>query len=325
MTAKRKIHVALRGALVTLVVLIVGLAGAIIFGTAPAPPPLTSIGAPFTAVDYSDLPPTQTYAARDGTPLAYRTYPGGAERIAVIVHGSSAHSASLHPLAKTAQGAGYTVFTLDMRGHGASGPHGDIAFIGQLDDDIADLMAFLRKKFPNARATLMGFSSGGGFALRIAGAPDGGPFDRYILISPALPYNAPTIRPGTGGWAAPYIPRIVALTILNRFGIHWFDGLPALAFAVRANDDGTFVANYSFRLMQNFAAMADFRENIRRVTRPMTVLVGSADQLFFADQFAPLFQSIRTDIPITVIPELGHTEMSVRPEALAAIAAALAD
>ena len=56
----------------------------------------------------------------------------------------------------------------------------------------------------------------------------------------------------------------------------------------------------------------------------MTVLVGSADELWFADQFAPLFQSIRADIPIAVIPELGHTEMSVRAEALAAIAAALA-
>ena len=162
MTSKRMIHVALRGALVTLVVLIVGLAGAIIFGTAPAPPPLTSIGAPFAAVDYSDLPPTQSYAARDGTPLAYRTYPGGAERIAVIVHGSSAHSASLHPLAKAAQTAGYTVFTLDMRGHGASGPHGDIAYIGQLDDDIADLMALLRKRFPMRAPRLWGFPRAAG-------------------------------------------------------------------------------------------------------------------------------------------------------------------
>ncbi len=79
------------------------LAGMIVFGTKAAPPPLTSISAPFLHVDFSDLPPIRTTPARDGAPLAYRVWPasgGEPERVVVAIHGSSAHSTSLHPLAK---------------------------------------------------------------------------------------------------------------------------------------------------------------------------------------------------------------------------------
>ena len=56
-------------------------------------------------------------------------------------------------------------------------------------------------------------------------------FDRFIMISPALPQGAPTIRPDTGGWVSVAKPRIIVLAILNRLGIDWFNGLPIVAFA----------------------------------------------------------------------------------------------
>jgi non-heme chloroperoxidase len=322
MTALKKLAFISLGVL--LVPLIV-LARIITFGTSPPPPPMTSVAAPFRSVDYSDMPPLTTYPARDGAPLAFRFYPGNPARIVVIVHGSSSNGASLHPMAKAAQAEGFTTYTMDIRGHGASGMKGDIAYNGQLDDDLADFVAYLRQQTPDATLQLAGFSSGGAFALRTAGGSNGDLFDRYVLVSPALPYNAPTMRPNAGGWVQPFIPRIVGLTILDRFGIHTFEHLPVLAFAVDPLSSANPTASYSYRLQQNYSAHADFSADIRNIRKPTRLLVGAEDDLLIADAFAPLFGVERSDIPIKIIPGLGHTEMSVMPEALSAFVEALGE
>jgi len=140
-----------------------------------------------------------------------------------------------------------------MRGHGDSGRNGDIDYLGQLEDDLADFVKELQPLHPHASLSLIGFSSGGGFVLRAIASPDEKLFDRFIMISPALPQNAPTIRPDTGGWVSVAKPRIIALTILNRLGINWFNGLSIVAFATPPQV--TYLTSvYSFRLAVNFGA-----------------------------------------------------------------------
>ena len=68
----------------------------------------------------------------------------------------------------------------------APGRRGDIDYIGQLDDDLADLVALIRRDKPAASLTLIGFSGGGAFTIRIAGGRYGALFDRFILIDPAI-------------------------------------------------------------------------------------------------------------------------------------------
>src|SRR5512139_1449510 len=77
-------------------------AGAIVFGGPSQPPPMDSITEPFRQADYGTLPPLQRIAARDGTPLAFRSYlPDGPARGSVVLaHGSSADSRSMHVLAQ---------------------------------------------------------------------------------------------------------------------------------------------------------------------------------------------------------------------------------
>jgi len=53
------------------------------------------------------------------------------------------------------------------------------------------------------------------------------------------------------------------------------------------------------------------------------VLVGEKDELFDAAKFAPTIAAVRTDIPVTVIPGLGHVEMTTDPRAVPAIVAAI--
>jgi len=155
---------------VLLGLLIVALAAAIAFGGPSKPKPMQSISNPFKGVDFSTIPPLSHFAARDGASLAYRRYaPAGnvpGRGSVVLVHGSSANSQSVHPLAQSFAEAGFATFALDMRGHGDSGTRGVIAYIGQLDDDLEDFMKAVNTAGPR---TLVGFSAGGGFAIGVAG------------------------------------------------------------------------------------------------------------------------------------------------------------
>ncbi len=302
-----------------LTVVVLGALGGVLAFNAPVkPPPLASISGPFADVDFSDLPAVQTYAARDRAKLGYRVYEGGGEQVVVLIHGSSDDGAGMHPLAKALRDAGASVYVPILRGHGNFGRSGDIDYIGQLGDDLADFVAVLRPLHPNASFSLIGFSSGGGFVLRAIATPDEKLFDRFIMISPALPQGAPTIRPDTGGWVSVPKPRIIVLAILNRVGIDWFNGLPIVAFATSSTAPNL-TGVYSFRLAVDFGAPRDYLNALGRSRKPAALLVGGSDELFYPDRFAPLFEPVRPDLHITIVPGIGHIGMSVAPAGIAAV------
>src|SRR5579871_2112201 len=217
-------------------------------------PMLESISRTARAVDRSDLPAVDRFQARDGTTLGYRHYPAhqpAVPRIAVLVHGSSGSSISVHALAKALAAAGVETFAPDIRGHGVSGTRGDIGYLGQLDDDMADFVSEIRAARPDVPLTLLGHSAGGGFVLRVAASRLGAQFERTIMIAPYFGYDAPTNRANSGGWAQADVPRFIALALLGRLGFHGADALPTLAFAVPPDSKMTLTDRYSYRLMRN--------------------------------------------------------------------------
>ena len=233
-------------------------------------------------------------------------------------------------MAKALQAAGITVLVPDLRGHGPNYPHGDLTYTGQLDDDMEDFLNAVKPQHPTAKWTLLGFSSGGGFALRIAGGRLGRSFDRYILMSPFLRYNAPTVRPASSagdggqntGWYSVATGRIIGLSIFNFFGIQHFDGLPVLGFPVPPNIESA-TPTYSFRMQKNFEPHRNYRADIRAVDRPMQVFVGGKDELFIPEKFSEVFGAERRDIPVTILPGFGHSDMITKPVAIQAIVDAL--
>ena len=315
------------GIAITLLVLACVLGGMIAFGTSAAPPPMASIGNPFSNVDYSDLPPLTRITARDGVPLAVRVWkadaaPADVRRVVVAIHGSSAMGASMHSLAKELRDADTAVYAPDMRGHGDSGRRGDIDYRTHLDDDLADMVAAVRAAHPKAKLILLGFSSGGGFALHSAATPLGGEFARTVLVSPMLGPRAPTARGGfSNAWAQPYLPRIIGLVILNRAGIHAFDYLPSLAFGIAPENAGRLTGVYSFRLMMAFGTM-DYAADLKNAKSPLAVLVGGEDELFDASKFEPTVHAVRPEVPVSVVSGLGHISMTIDPRAISAIVAA---
>jgi non-heme chloroperoxidase len=303
------------------------LAGMIAFGTDAPPKPLASIGDPFKKVDFSALPAVEAIPARHGSPIAFRHWDaasaGTPERVVIAIHGSSASSSSLHPLAQALQAMGFTVYAPDIRGHGATGTRGDIDYASQLDDDLADFAAAVKMRHPNAELALMGFSSGGGFALHVAATPLGAAFGRAVLLSPFLGPRAPTVKQAeTNSWASAYVPRIIALAVLDQLGIHAFEHLPVVAFAVLPEQAKFLSPTYSFLLLRAFGT-EDYVADLRNAEIPLAVLVGSNDELFDATRFAPAIDAIRPDTPVVVVPGLDHVGLTLDPRAVPTIAAAL--
>jgi alpha-beta hydrolase superfamily lysophospholipase len=274
---------------------------------------------------YQGLPDLSYFAARDGTQLAYRVYAGSASgrRVAVLVHGSSGDSHAMHGVAQALVAQGITAYALDMRGHGASGRRGDLDYVGQLDDDLADLMALLRARHADAQVSLIGHSSGGGFALRTAGGRNRDLFDRYVLLAPMLHQDAPTTRPNAGGWVRVAPLRIMGLEWLDRLGLHWFEHLPVLVFALPPEAAATHTTSYSYRLQLSFRPHPDYLADVRGITRPVRVLVGSRDELFVAEQYAPLLEPLQSLLQVRVLPGVTHLGMVIDPAALSAVVAAL--
>jgi alpha-beta hydrolase superfamily lysophospholipase len=284
------------------------------------PPELTSVSKTAGAVDRSDLPGLDRFQARDGTELAYRHYPAGAPasgQIAVVVHGSSGSSIGVHALAKALAARGVDTYAPDIRGHGASGTRGDIGYIGQLEDDLSDFAGLIRRTSPVAPLTLIGHSSGGGFALRVAGSPIQNLFARTVLLAPYLGYDAPSSRENAGGWASADIPRFLGLTLLRRLGVVCCESLPTIGFAVAANSSAILTPTYSYRLMSNFAASRDYRQDLAAARNPVAVFAGADDELMFPGKYQ---DAVGRHVPVRLIDGVNHMEIVSAPAAVSAIA-----
>jgi len=284
---------------------------------------LKSISVARGTVDFSSLPAIERFQGRDGTWLGFRHYAVSAPatgRAAIVVHGSSGSSGgTIHALSQALAARGVETFAVDIRGHGASGTRGDIGYVGQLEDDLADFVAVLRKTVPSAPLTLVGHSSGGGFALRVAGSPIQNLFERTVMLAPYLGYDAPSTRADSGGWAKADIPRILGLLALRELGIACCEALPVLALAVPPNSEKALVAAYTDRLMRNFAS-GDYRRDLVAATKPLTIICGADDELMLADKYTEAVRGAKVAVDVKLIEGVNHMGIVSAPKAVSLIA-----
>ena len=140
------------------------------------------------ATNYANIPTLQPYTVRDKATLYYRSYESKTDtnKVLILLHGSAWHGMQFHQLARFVSDNGLAhVITPDLRGHGFQPERrGDVDYIGQLEDDLADLISILKKQYPNASFILGGHSSGGGLVIRFAGSRYGSKIDAYVLLAP---------------------------------------------------------------------------------------------------------------------------------------------
>jgi len=288
------------------------------------PPEMKSVSESVKLVDFSTMPPLERFQARDGTWIGYRHYtPNGPAtgHGAIFIHGSSGSSGTVnHALTHAIASRGVETWALDIRGHGGSGTRGDIGYVGQLEDDLVDFVAHLRKTAPDLPLTLIGHSAGAGFSLRVAATPImQDMFVRTVLLAPYLGYDAPTNRPHAGGWAIVDVPRFLGLTALRKLGIDCCSQLPVLALAVPATSAKYLVSTYSDRLMRNFATRG-YRLDLPATTRPITIFGGADDEMMISDKYAETVQAIKPSVDVKLIDGINHMGIVTHPKAISVIA-----
>ena len=260
--------------------------------------------------------PIESFQARDGSTLFYRSYGEQSPIDLVLMHGSGFDSAYLGSLATRISSTGIArVWTPDVRGHGLSPQRrGDIDYVDQLEDDLADLSGWIRWRNPHGVLVIGGHSSGGGLAIRFAGGPYRGTADGYLLLAPFLQYDAPTVRPGVGGWATPKTSRIVGLNVLNAIGIRSFNGLTAIEFNLpptyRTGNETLF---YSYRLMTGFSPR-NYVSDLRTLREPILVVAGADDEAFYAEEFRDVFGSLTPHADIELVADTTHLGLVVATE-----------
>lgn len=283
------------GAAVSVVIYFV-IAIALIITDAPIAPATEKEAVDFTtAIDanYSNMPEMTLFTSRDGQQLGYRLYGDTiySNRIVILIHGSGWHGMQFHPMASYLAERGDLVIVPDLRGHGVSpARRGDVDHIGQLEEDLADLIDRLEAIAPDKPVIIGGHSSGGGLVVRFAGGEYGDKADGFILLAPFLKYNAPTTKPNSGGWAHAATRRIIGLTMLNSVGITALNHLPVIAFSMpRSVLDGPYGATattqYTFRLNTSFAPRSDYQADLAAMDRPVLLIAGDADEAFDASRY----------------------------------------
>ena len=266
-------------------------------------------------LDYSSLPELQSFNARDGKELDYRYYPAESNNTLILIHGSGWHSQYFLPLAEFISSENLAqVYTPDLRGHGQNPDRrGDVDYIEQLDDDLADFIALIKEKNPEAFIVLGGHSSGGGLVIRFAGSKYIDLVDAYLLLTPYLKYNAPTIQPNSGGWAVPYIGRIAGLTMLNNVGIHWFDYLTVIEFNMpKEARNGTETLSYTFRMNTAYAPR-NYKKDLGAIYQPILVVAGKDDESNYADQFGPVISQY-TESEVELLEGVTHMGVVIGKE-----------
>ncbi len=274
-----------------------------------------------------DLPELKRYVARDGARLAYRFYDSTSERLLVFVHGSSYHSAGYHRLAIALSRANAAkVYLPNLRGHYMSGRRrGDVDYIGQLEDDIADLILVARDHGQTGKVIIGGHSSGGGFAIRFAGGKHGHLASGYLLLSPVIP-TAPSVRGGdAGGWASLNQTRLFGLLALNALGIQGFNGLPIIEFNKPEQFwDGTETLAYSYRLNMSYHPRFDYGADIRAMGNDVLIVVGEDDEAVDGVVLKTLVADNAPMARVAILPNVNHFGIFTKPSSLSAIQALLA-
>ncbi len=278
-------------------------------------------------VDHTGLPAASWFTARDGARLAVRRYPAACDTVVVAVHGSSGDGIYFHRLARTLSKRGLAaVYVPDLRGHGASaGRRGDVDYIGQLEDDLDDLLEVVRREHPGARVVLLGHSSGGGLVVRFAGGRRSAPVAGYVLLAPFLGPQAPPTRPGSGGWAEADIAKIDELAACARRGDVTGQNQIVVRFnKALAQRNGREVLAYSFRLIVAYHPRVDLGADLSAIRVPLLVLAGERDESFIPELYEPTIAPFARGT-FRVLPGLSHLGLVVDRSAIEGIGAWLSN
>ena len=228
------------------------------------------------------------FTARDSKKIFAYRFAKQSENTIILIHGVKSNAYKYIQTGGLLQEATQAeVFAIDLRGHGQSeGNNGDVDYINQYVDDIADIIKEIRKEKPNGKIIIAGHSMGGGVALRYAMAKQYEQPDGFLLFAPLLGHNSPAFPQkqdsesnNEESFMKIHIERIIGLTMLNEIDNHEYDSLSVLFFNLPENAP---LRKYSYRANKSMTP-DDYVAGLKAVNKPMLVLMGSEDEAFSAE------------------------------------------
>jgi alpha-beta hydrolase superfamily lysophospholipase len=245
-----------------------------------------------------------TFLVRDKQKIFAYKFPKKSPNTIILIHGVKSDGRDyLKTAALLQQATQAEVYAIDLRGHGKSyGKSGDVDYINQYADDIADVVNNIRKKKPKEKIIIAGHSMGGGITLRYAMKDYKEKVDGFLLLAPLLGQNSPAFAQGqaatkdtTEPFMKIHIARIIGLKMLNEIKMHQQDSLPVLFFNL---PKGSQLREYSYRANASMAP-DNYVDGLKAVKIPMLVLAGSKDQAFVAEeQQKAVIQNSKAEVKI---------------------------
>ena len=227
------------------------------------------------------------FTVRDNKKIFAYRFVKQSDNTIILIHGVGSNAYMYNKTAGLLQEATQAeVYAIDLRGHGQSeGKIGDVEYINQYADDLADIIIIVRKEKPNGKIIIAGHSMGGGIALRYAMEKRNEQPDGFLLFAPHIGRNSPAIPLGQATkvkaeepFMKIHIERIIGLTLLNEIDIHDYDSLPVLFFNF---PEAVPLKKYSHRANISMTP-DDYVAGLKAVNKPMLVLMGSEDEAFSA-------------------------------------------
>jgi non-heme chloroperoxidase len=225
-------------------------------------------------------------AAHDGTPLYVKDWGPRTGPVVVFSHGWPLSADSWESQMQFLADKGYRVIAHDRRGHGRSGQ----PWAGNTMDQYADDLDAVLRALDVKRATLVGFSTGGGEVARYIGRHGTARVAKVAFVaaitpmmgqSPTHPEGVPTavydsLRQAALDNRAQLYKDVASGPFFgfNRPGAKVSQGLIDSFYAqgLQAGAKGTYDSIDAF-------FNSDFREDLKKVTVPTLVIHGDDDQL----------------------------------------------
>lgn len=232
---------------------------------------------------------TRYFTVRDHKRIFTYRFPNRSKNTILLIHGVASSAYLYNKTAGLLQEATQAeIYAIDLRGHGQSGGNsGDVDYINQYVDDLADIIKLIRKEKPDGKIIIAGHSMGGGVALRYAMEKQYEQPDGFLLFAPLIGHNSPAIlqEPPAGNipkepFMKIHIERIIGLTMLNEIGSHHYDSLPVLFFNL---PETVPLRKYSYRANKS-TTPDDYVAGLKAVDKPMLVLAGTNDEAFSAEK-----------------------------------------
>lgn len=228
------------------------------------------------------------FTVRDKRKVFAYQFPKKSGNTIILIHGAASTAYLYNKTSGLLQEATQAeVFAIDLRGHGKSeGRPGDVDYINQYADDLADIIKTIRKQKPKGKIIIAGHSMGGGVALNYAIQKNKTKIDGYLMFSPLLGHNSPAIQqtpPTETSEVDPFMKihfaRIIGLKMFNEIGNHSNDSLPVLFFNLPENMP---LRKYTYRANMSMTP-EDYKQGLKSVNVHMLVLIGSKDEAFNAE------------------------------------------